>query len=108
MQPDVSLATARNWERLNVDSETRLTTRANKTMSKKMAIPVEYLSNMGSVLLINQIVDYVKSNNIEVFIAIYSIAKKLLLQSNILDSFHVQQTLDTYPNKVDNYLFSLN
>ncbi|MBQ9510436.1 MAG: N-6 DNA methylase [Clostridia bacterium] len=108
MQPGISLATARNWERLNVDLETRLTTRANKTMSKKTVIPVEYLSNKGSVLLINQIVDYVKYNNIEVFVAIYSVAKKLLLQSNILDNFHVQQTLDTYPNKVDNYLFSLN
>lgn len=108
MKLEVSLATTRNWERLNVDSTTRLTTRANKTMSKKTAIPVEYLSIRENAPLINQIVDYVQSNNIAVFVAIYSIAKKLLLQSNILDKPHVQQTLDIYPKTIDNYLFSLN
>lgn len=107
MQLDISLATAKNWQRLNVDSTTRLTTRANKTMSKKTAIPIEYLSDIGNALLINHIVDYVKSNNIEVFVAIYTIAKKLLLQSNILESLHVQKTLNAYPNTIDNYLFSL-
>ena len=59
----VSEATLKNWSRLGVDVEEqgkRLSSRANKRLSKKNILPLEYFSNKENIQSIIVIADYIK------------------------------------------------
>ena len=48
MNQVISEATRRNWNRLNTGESSRLTKRANKRLSSKKIVPVEYFANKNN------------------------------------------------------------
>lgn len=106
MYSEISLATARNWDRLNIDMSLRLTARANKRLSKKIILPTEYFINKNNEQSIREIVSYILDNKIDTFCAIYTVAKKLLQVEGIYDLPHVQKTLSSYKCEDDQVLSS--
>ncbi len=107
MKENVSVSTVRNWERLGVDSSDRLTSRANKRMSKKNFLPLEYFSDANNVQAIEEIVEFILKNHVEAFSAVYSVAVKLLKRSNIFNLPHVQRTLSAYKADTNDYLLNI-
>ena len=105
MNANISVATARNWERLNVKISQKLTKRANKQLSKKIFLPLEYFSNIKNTQSIINIVEFVMNNDIEVFEALYTLAVKQLVQANIYNLPHVQKVLSNYESKINKDLY---
>lgn len=94
MNNNVSTATIRNWNKLNTNIENRLTTRANKCMSKKRFVPVEYFSDKSNVKIIQDAIEVL--SKYEVGDIVYSIAVYLLAKKNILNKTHVEKVLSDY------------
>lgn len=107
MNASISVATARNWERLNVDMSGKLTKRANKQMSQKHFLPVEYIENQNNIQLITDIVNAIFSSGIDAYSALYTIAVKQLTQANIYQLPHVQKVLSEYEYKFDEFLYNI-
>ena len=74
----VSDATKRNWNKLNADSSTKLTKRANKRLSKKKILPIEYLSNSDNTIFIRNVISLFENNNWNMENMIYSFGISLL------------------------------
>lgn len=102
----ISTATKRNWEKLNTDSTNKLKARANKLLSTKTIIPVEYFSNIDNYEKICKIIEIISNNKIGIFDAIYSIALNLLDKAKILGKSHIQQVLNDYTAKSNDELFN--
>lgn len=98
MEVTLSNATLRNWQRLNKTfDENSLTKRANKQLSNKTIIPIEYcLKKEVSVTLIRQIREIKEKNNCKVKDIIYSIGILLLKKANINNKQHVLDVLRQY------------
>lgn len=107
MNTNISVATARNWERLNVDASERLTSRANKRLSKKTFLPLEYFSDTNNIQAIENIVEFILMKEIDVFSAVYSIAINQLIKANIFNLQHVQQTLAVYKADINDTLLNM-
>ena len=109
MQPEISFATARNWSRLNVDIDSKLTTRANKRLSKKTILPTEYFSNHNNLSIVSEILTFTSDNNLDTFSVIYTLAVKQLKSAGIYNLLHVQNVIKDYPYAVnqDLYQFSI-
>ena len=105
MNANISIATARNWERLNADVTQKLTKRANKQLSQKRFLPLEYFENPQNIQMVTSVIDFIICNNISIFTAIYTIAIKQLVQANIYNSTHVQAVLSNYDCKINEPLF---
>lgn len=91
-----SESTLKNWKKTNANLEAKLTTRANKRMSKQKIIPKEYISNSTSLKLLECLVDYVQEANMHISSALLSLGHNLLSKSNIIQKQHVKQTLSDY------------
>lgn len=96
MNNNVSAATIRNWNKLNTNTENRLTSRANKCMSKKRFVPVEYFSDESNVKIIQNAIDILSKDEYDTVDIIYSIAIYLLNKKNILNKKHVKKVLMDY------------
>ncbi|MBE6785667.1 MAG: hypothetical protein E7538_05445 [Ruminococcaceae bacterium] len=107
MNANVSIATARNWERLHVDISKKLTKRANKQMSQKHFFPLEYIENRKNIQIITDIVNAIFNNGIDTYSALYTIAVKQLIQANIYQLPHVQKVLSEYEYKIDDFLYNI-
>ena len=107
MDSNISVATARNWKRLQVNTSNRLTSRANKRLSKKTFLPLEYFSDINNVQFIEDVVNFILANRIDTLSAIYSIAINQLKSVNILHLPHVQQTLSEYNAEINDYLLKI-
>ncbi len=107
MNANISVATAKNWERLNVDTSEKLTKRANKQMSRKRFLPVEYIENQDNSPIIMDIVNAVFDSGIDVYSAIYTIAVKQLMQAGIFLLPHVQNVLSEYKCDLNDSLYNL-
>lgn len=109
MKSDISLATARNWSRLNVDITSKLTTRANKRLSKKIILPMEYFSNNNNFSFVSEILTFINENNLDALSVVYTIAIKLLKSAGIYDLPHVQKVIKDYSCTLnqDLYQFSI-
>lgn len=94
----ISDATIRNWKKLNTQVTGRLTTRANKRLSKKRILPMEYISNKNNVAYVQNILDYIDENHIDIISAIFSLGINLLKKSNIDQKKHVENVLSEYAN----------
>jgi type I restriction-modification system DNA methylase subunit len=82
----VSNTTRQNWERLNVkDFSDRLTARANKKLSSKNIIPIEYFNNPDNFECVMELLSFVKSGNFQTKDVLYTIALKLLKQSGLIN-----------------------
>lgn len=105
MQPEISIATARNWSRLNVDVSEKLTSRANKRLSKKIILPTEYFSSNENLSIVTEILAFIKDNKIDVSSVIYTFAVKQLKFVGIYDLPHVQNTIKNYSWSIDADLY---
>ena len=105
MQPEISVATERNWSRLNVDISEKLTTRANKHLSKKAILPTEYFSNNENISIITELLAFIKDNKIDVSSVIYTFAIKQLQLAGIYSLPHVQDVIKKYSWSIDDDLY---
>lgn len=87
----ISDATARNWRKLNPNIGEKLTSRANKRLSKKSVLPVEYFSNRENIVVIQRFVDLCKEKKYEIGDVMLSIGMNLLTKSE-----HSHQTVETH------------
>ena len=94
----ISEATSRNWKRLNSNSSGRLMSRANKQLSTKTILPIEYFSNKENVGDIQRFVNYCKEQNYSVEQVIYSVGMELLKEAGIIEKEHVAAVLDSMNN----------
>lgn len=105
MQPDFSFATARNWSRLNVDTSSKLTTRANKRLSKKTIMPMEYFSNNNNISIVSEILTFVNEHNLDTSSVIYTLAIKQLEIAGIYNLQHVQNVIQNYHYTINQGLY---
>lgn len=96
MTNTVSYATKRNWDKLNSSEAGKLTKRANKRLSKKRFIPIEYLSDSSNAEKLQRILDDIYFSNYAVESVIFSLAIFLLKTKNILKKKNVQGVLSEY------------
>lgn len=89
----ISEATARNWERLGNSHSDRLTSRANKRMSKKRIIPVEYFSNPENAAFAQRIVDYANASGFGIKPILKSLAILVLEREGLLRNANVRRIL---------------
>ena len=80
--PMISDATARNWRKLHPNIGEKLTSRANKRLSKKSVLPVEYFSNKENVAVIQRFVDFCKQNKYKIDDVMFSVGMTLLSKSS--------------------------
>ena len=109
---NISKATKNNWIRLNVtesDIEEKLSKRANKQCSKKNIIPVEYFNNKNNILIINNILLYVKDKKYDIKTLIYNFVLNFLQSNNLIqfiddkilsDNKYLLDILNEYKNLV--------
>lgn len=91
METIISDATRRNWDKLSVNIDNKLKSRANKQKSTKRIIPVEYLLDNDKIGLIKQIIEFHSENRIQDII--YHVAKELLQNENIHERQSVREIL---------------
>lgn len=89
----------RNWSRLNYSANTKLNSRANKKLSKKIIVPIEYFSNANNVKVVEDIIEKVRQSDCDIFDAMYSLSINLLTKQNLIDKLHIQQTIGEYQNR---------
>ena len=93
----ISAATRRNWDRLKVNHESgKLTSRANKRLSERQFIPVEYMSDCRNIAWLKSLQEEVKAYGWNTADVLYTIGICLLEQKDILKRAHVQAVLDEY------------
>ena len=93
---ELSQATKRNWNKLNVDAQGRLEKRANKSCSSKRFVPIEYLSNSLNKSFYTELQELQNANNWPIEDVIYSLGLKLLKDNNIIEKKHVKDVLSFY------------
>ena len=85
---NISKATEKNWNKLNVDFEKKkLEHRANKTMSTKKIIPKELFKNPKNLKIIKNYIDYINENYEEIDLKkiMRSFCIKWLMENELLD-----------------------
>ena len=91
----ISEATSRNWKRLHSNGSGRLMSRANKQLSTKTIVPVEYFSNKENITDIQRFVTFCKEQNFKVEDVLYSVGLELLRKAGIYGKPHVQKVLSS-------------
>ena len=89
----ISEATARNWDRLGNSLSNRLTSRANKRMSKKRIIPVEYFSKSENAAFAQRVVDYEDAFGLGIKPIIKSLAISILEREGLTRNANVRRIL---------------
>ena len=92
----ISEATSRNWARLHSDGSGRLMSRANKQLSTKTIIPIEYFSNKNNIIYIQRFVASCKEQNYKVEDVIFSVGVRLLKEAGIYEKPHVAAALSSW------------
>lgn len=100
----ISEATRRNWDKLNSDINVKLKSGANKRMSSKTILPVEYFRNRDNVNRIQIFVDSVKKGDRSITDVLYSVAINLLDKHGLLNRIHVKKVLSTIKADVVDYI----
>ena len=83
----VSEATKRNWERLNVTEDEiaqKLTSRANKSSSKKHIIPKEYFSDKSNIKIVKNLLEYIFQKEISIENTIYNLGINYLIKHKLV------------------------
>lgn len=89
----ISPATSRNWKRLHSNGCGRLMSRANKQLSTKTIVPIEYFSNKENIADIQRFVSFCKERDYSVEEVVYSVGMELLKEAGMLDKPHVAAAL---------------
>lgn len=95
----ISNATKNNWKRIGTNNN-KLKSRANKKLSDKNIVPVEYFDDKNNINKVIDFIKYIKENNYNISDVLYSLSIKLLKNKNILDKSNVKEVLKEYSNKV--------
>ena len=95
-KPTISEATSRNWARLHSDGSGRLMSRANKQLSTKTILPLEYFSNKENVADIQRFVTFCKEKNYKVEDVLFSVGVEMLKKAGIYDKPHVAAALSSW------------
>lgn len=97
MQGLISEATKRNWERLSVDMNSKLKSRANKLKSLKKILPIEYIQYTETI----DYIKFISDNYIEHSVSdiIYSVAIQILGNKKLLSRQNVQKIIDDFKGK---------
>ena len=97
MDPVVSEATRRNWKRLkSADPAVRLTRRANKRLSSRKILPVEYFTDQKNQQAVLQILSALEMPGVGIADILCSLAENLFSRRGILHRSHVQKILAEY------------
>lgn len=80
--PIISDATLQNWRKLHSDDSGRLTSRANKRLSRKSIVPIEYFSNKDNIVVIQRFINLCKEKNYEIGDVMFSVGMNLLSITN--------------------------
>lgn len=98
----ISEATRRNWDRLNTTESFRLTKRANKRLSTKKIVPVEYFTNKNNQKVVLDILSFLDNSDYSIIDVLCTVAENLFDNKNILNKANVQSVLSEYDyNRVD-------
>lgn len=102
----ISKTTKSNWGKLGTNQAERLVSRANKKLSKKTAIPAEYLRKKTSKKVIENLVEYIHAYSIPTESVVYSLSmQKLeaygLYRPDIGFLTHVEKALSEFNFKQD-------
>lgn len=89
--PIISDATRNNWRRLHTAAAGKLTSRANKLLSTKVILPVEYFSNKDNILVIQQFISFCLENTLSVENLLFSVGISLLKRAGLIKKPHVQK-----------------
>lgn len=103
----ISDATRKNWSRLSTTENSRLTKRANKRLSTKKFVPVEYFTNINNQSLVIDILSVLTNSNYSIIDVLCSVAEKLFENKDILHKSNVQTVLSEYYYKRIKNIFHL-
>ncbi|NLJ41915.1 MAG: N-6 DNA methylase [Clostridiales bacterium] len=90
----ISKATQKNWDKLKPDTAKKLVSRANKRLSEKTILPVEYVTNDYNLSFVQELLQDVQINGWKPNDVIFSIAYALLEASGISNRPHVRAVLE--------------
>lgn len=96
MISNISTTTRKNWNKLNTNIKNRLTKRANKCMSKKRFVPVEYFSHQKNVFPVQEAIAFIVQEKYPTEDVIYTLALAMLKKKGILDKDNVKTVLSDY------------
>ena len=99
--PIISDATINNWRKLHSDESLKLTSRANKRLSKKSILPLEYFLNKDNVVVIQRFVDSCKEKKYKIGDVMFSVGMNLLSKSD------GRKTVETHRNASQKIIASL-
>lgn len=118
----ISRATKQNWRRLGVLQNTncnsteklknstqspKLVSRANKKLSQKNIIPVEYFCCVKNIAKIQTLIDLIIAKHYNIADCLYSFALNLLAKKQILHRKHTQTALKDFEFRVHKDLLEL-
>lgn len=89
----VSEATIRNWERLGTERVNRLASRANKRMSRKNILPVEYFKFAENAAFARHVADFAAEHQIAVKPILFSLAKSIFERERLISKSNVRKVL---------------
>ncbi len=92
----ISTATERNWKRLRTSPTGRLTARANKRLSVRRFVPVEYLSSRSSAAQLKELADFILAQGYDTASCLFTLAVEMLSARGLLHLPHVQDVLAVY------------
>lgn len=105
MEQSISKATRRNWNRLNTDESSRLTKRANKRLSSKKIVPLEYFVNKDNQKIVSDILTFLNNSQYSIIDILCSTAENLFEKAGILHNNNVENVLTEYSyTRIDNIL----
>ncbi|WP_035295493.1 N-6 DNA methylase [Clostridium sp. MD294] len=96
----ISNATKKNWNKLHTKNNQKLTTRANKCLSQKNIIPLEYFCNTNNIKYIQNLLYIVHSEKWNITSILLSLGINLLKKANLYHKKYVQNILKQYPYAV--------
>ena len=96
MQELISKATQNNWDKLKTNTKNRLASRANKRLSTKKIIPIEYMDNKENVAKITELLELFKKNKWKNEDIIYSLAINLIKNNKIEKQKNINNFLKEY------------
>ncbi len=92
---NISKATESNWKRLNTDSRTKLTKRANKSQSSRRVVATTYLDSPEAFEILHRL----ENLPFSVEDILYSLCLELLRRKGLLDFPHVRTSMRRFSGR---------
>ena len=96
----ISRSTRKNWERLQSGSELRLARRANKRLSTKKIVPLEYFCRRDNTQAVEKLLLLLNEPQTGITDLLCSVAEKLFRRAGIWQCRHVREVLSHYPYRL--------